>query len=282
MRALLPLAAVTSILAWGAACQPLTTPVGATLADGQVLVGEVTTPVLVLDGAMGELDIPLQDVGMVLPVEAQTLGGANGHVTVWLRNGSELRGEWVDPELAMGIEVGGRLVDVTLPAQDLQALQLRGEATWPSGDLFRVHTTHGDDFLVDAEHSELVLTNELGTFAPLLAECVSAAPVGDPGGAWRIELEGGTVLIGELADDELTFALPQGPGEVTVPLASLVSLTQGSWGPGDDDGTRGLLAEELDAASWGSGAQKSAPRAQPALPASSGWFRNESLEAAKR
>ncbi|MEQ1564671.1 MAG: hypothetical protein ABMA64_03450, partial [Myxococcota bacterium] len=200
-------------------------PVGATLQDGQVLVGEISTATLQLDGALGEIEIPLDDVGLLVPVEGATVGDSHGNVDVWLRNGSELRGRWADPELDMAITVGGGAVAVGVPTDDLQALQLRGAEDWSSGPVYRVRTTHGDDFLVDPESTQVHLENPLGSFAPFLSECASIGPVGSPDGDWRVVLNTGTVLVGQVGEDALTFALPLGPEEVVVPLRSLVSLS---------------------------------------------------------
>jgi len=203
--------------------------VRATLSDGQVLYGSLRTGTLSLEGGMGTLEIPLADVGEVVPVEGSQVGESDGYVQVWLRNGSERAGQWHDPELAMGILVGGEEVKVDLPATDLSRLQTQGGEVWPQSAVYRVSTSHGDDFLVDAASSQLVLTNDLGTFSPFLSECRSARPIGEADGAWRVELETGTVLVGQLAENELTLALPMGPGEVTVPLAILVSMEQQDW-----------------------------------------------------
>jgi len=204
-------------------------PVRATLSDGQVLYGSLRTATLKLEGSMGALEIPLSDVGEVVPVEGDEVSAADGHVKIWLRNGSELAGRWAEPELAMDIDVGGEEVRVDLPGGDLQRMQTQGGEIWPDAAVYRVRTAQGDDFLVDAAASQIVLQNDLGRFAPYLSECRSARPVGAPDGDWRVELETGTVLLGELVDDELTLALPLGPSEVTLPLASLVSMEQQDW-----------------------------------------------------
>lgn len=223
---------VASLLALGtlSACgESEGAPIRATLADGQVLYGTLRTTTLYLDGAMGRVAVPLTHVGEVVPVEGDQLDAAEGHVKIWLRNGSELVGRWDEPELGMGIDVGGDQVVVDLPVNDLQRVQTQGDEEWPREKVYRVRTTHGDDFLVDAERSRIVIENALGMFSPHLSECRSVTPIDDPAGEWRIELETGTVLIGSLADDELTLALPLGPEEVTVPLAILDSMEQQSW-----------------------------------------------------
>lgn len=129
----------------------------------------------------------------------------------------------------MGIAVGGGKVGVNLPMYELTRFQLRGEVAWPDQPSYRVQTTWGDDFLVDPARTRLQLENQLGSFSPSLAECVSAAPVGDADGEWRIELTTGTVLVGELKGDSLTVAPSMGPKELTLPLAALESLSLRVW-----------------------------------------------------
>jgi hypothetical protein len=253
------LTAPLSILALLTACfeEEAGFPVRATLADGQVLVGQVETDVLLLDGGLGRLAIPLDDVGEVVPVEGGDLAASGGNVGVWLRDGTELRGRWAEPELRMGIEVGGHTVGVDLPVETLGRFQFEGGTEWPTGTVYRVRTTWGDDFRVDPERTRLVIDSNLGTFEPFLSECVSANPLGDPTGDWRVELSTGTVLVGPLADAEITFALPLGPEEITVPLGDFVSLDRQVWGP--------PVAYEQDLLS-------------PASPRpAEGWFDNGSL-----
>lgn len=221
------------------------TPVRATLGDGQVLMGEVHTRTLRLTTGSGELEIPLADVGEVVPATGGQLGEADGRVDVWLRNGSELRGTWADPHLAMSIRVGGADVPVDLPMNDLSRFQLQGDARWPGGPVYRMKTRFGDDFLVDPSRTRLVVVNDLGTFSPLLSECASVAPVGDPQGPWRVTLQTGTVLLGELQDDQVTVALPMGPSEVSVPLEQFVSLKVESWTPVASGGPRRDKAAEV-------------------------------------
>lgn len=207
------------------------TPVRATLEDGQILMGEVQTRTLRLQSGVGVLEIPLADVGEVVPASGGGLGESEGRVDVWLRNGSELRGTWADPKIAMSIEVGGEAVPIDLPMNDLYRFQLQGGAHWPGGPVYRMRTSFGDDFLVDPSRTHLVLENDLGTFAPLLSECTSVAPVDDPEGPWRVQLQTGTVLLGHLRDDAITVALPIGPEEISVPLAEFVSLHVETWSP---------------------------------------------------
>ncbi len=222
---------VASLLALTNGCaEEALWPVRATLDDSQVLMGSVQTPELLLEGGLGTLAIPWEDVGEVVPVEGDELAASGGYVDVWLRNGSELTGRWVDAELTMDLSVGGSLVGVDVPVSQMLRLQTQGGEVWPYGVVYRVRTSHGDDFLVDPEASRLVLENEMGTFAPFLSECVSATPLEDAEGDWRIELITGTVLIGPLVDDAITFELDMGPSQATVPLDTLVSLERQDWG----------------------------------------------------
>lgn len=260
------------------------TAVRATLSDGQVLMGAVRTRTLRLESGVGTLDIPLEDVGEVIPIVGGELADANGYVDVWLRNGSELRGKWADPELEMDVAVGGDDVAVSLPMNDLSRFQLQGSARWPAGPVYRLRTSGGDDFLVDPTQTRLALQNKLGSFAPLLSECRSVAPIGRAEGEWRVELTTGTVLIGTMRDQTLTVALPMGPEEVSVPLARFVSLQVEDWG-----GSRAAQAPEARDAAQRVHAEASgaAPAAAPTRAAvreeddADGWFDNDALEAAK-
>jgi hypothetical protein len=257
------------------------TPLGVTLHDGQVVVGEVTTDALALDGVFGEISIPLEDVGVVLPVEAATLGASDHQVTVWLRNGSELRGRWRDPALSLGVSAGGDVVPVDVPTGEVQAIQLRGGEEWPEPGTYRVRTSHGDDVLVDPESTRITVSNALGTFSPFLSECAAVGPVGDPRGDWRVVLRSGTVLVGPLQEESLALRLPSGPDEVRVALADLVAIDQQVWTDRGDD-----LPNRMVQLVGGSVSSESAPPApSPAvqgLSSGDGWFRNDRMSNAKR
>lgn len=254
----------------------LDTPVRATLEDGQVLIGGVSTETLRLEGGFGEVEIPLADVGEVLPVEGGALSGSGDHVTVWLRNGSELRGRWTDPELAMAIDVGGTDVGVELPMNELLRFQLMDGLVWPDGDVLQVRTEWGDDFLVDAETTRIEIENDLGVFAPFLTECLSVEPL--EGGDWRVELNTGTVLIGPMTTDSLVFSLPMGPGQIEIPLDRIVSMDRNEWGTYEDNWIYDSFGpvEEMQI-QRGAGVAKESPRAYRSNPADI-WFENEVLE----
>lgn len=150
---------------------------------------------------------------------------------MWLRNGSELRGTWTDPTLAMRVKVGGEHTTVDLPLNDLQRFQLQGRNEWASGPVYRLKTAFGDDVLVDPARTTLVVHNQFGTFEPRLSECTRVEPVGATDGEWRVELSSGTILIGNLDNNALTVALPMGPDHVSLPLADVVSLSTDNWQP---------------------------------------------------
>ncbi len=260
------------------------TAVRATLADGQVLMGDVRTRVLRLATGAGLVEVPLADVGEVVPAAREGLQVSEGVVNVWLRNGSELRGTWSDPALAMGIKVGGGVMPVDLPMNELTRFQLHSREAWPAGPVYRMKTTWGDDLLVDPTKTHLVVQNQLGTFAPSLAECRSLHPITDPEGDWRIELATGTVLIGKLQDKSVAVSLPMGPDEFTVPLANFVSLTLESWSTPTVPVTLPLAREVRDDRMT----VEAAPRLQPRQPQSAtgqdesgDWFDRGALDATK-
>lgn len=214
------------------------TPVRATLDDGQVLMGQVQTEFLQLETGFGTVDIPIEDIGEVRPVEGGALGGSGNHVSVWLRNGSELRGEWAEPELRMGLRIDRGIVPVDLPMDQLERFQLQGGDLMESGIVYRIRTVYGDDFVVDPDNTWIRMDNALGSFSPTLAEVRSLQPefeVDDRVPVWRMELQSGTVLRGPLSGasdggDEITLALTLGPEEITLPLADLVSIERQDWG----------------------------------------------------
>jgi hypothetical protein len=284
------------------------TLVGATLDDGQILVGEVTTGALALESPLGEVVVPLQDVGMVLPVERRTLADSHNHVTVWLRDGSELNGKWTAPELEMAIAAGGRRVAVELPTERLQTVQLRGAEAWPDVDRYRVRTVWGDDFLVDPTKTLLSLDSDLGRFDLTLAECERVGPVGAADGPWRVELATGTVLIGK-PSAELELVPAMGPDAVVVPVTGLVALTRGGWSEADaievhevamdmqmmapaaavpppdvagQVASGEAVAVDVPEEGEAEAEPEEAQRAQAGLSSSAGWFDNARLSSSKR
>lgn len=229
---------------------PLATPVRATLDDGQVLQGEVETEALRLVMGFGEVEIPIDDIGEIRPVEGGTLAGSGNQVGVWLRNGSELRGQWAEPELAMGLAVGGDSVRVALPMDALQRFQLQGGEAMPGGMVYRVRTVWGDDFVVDGAATWLTLENELGRFTPTLDEVTALTAL--EGGDWRMALDTGTVLIGPLAGEALTLALPLGPEGIELPIDEITSVQRQDWGDYGDFRRQRAPAQagEMDSGLW--------------------------------
>ena len=290
------------LLGFGLGAKKKNAPVRATMEDGQILYGAIRTQKLTLESPLGELKIPIADIGEVLPVEGDQLSDSEGHVRLWLRDGSELVGKWQEPTLAMTIEVGKEDVRIDLPADQLGRLQTQSGEVWPRGAVYRVRTVHGDDFLVDAKDSRFTLANDLGEFSPTLADCRSVRPVDDPEGDWRVELTTGTVLIGEVKGSQLTLAMPLGPDTVTVPLASFESMSQQSWatanqGRGRRDTpvlqvtglSRKASAPEPAWEEWDDASGAPAPAAELSPIdeetyeiSTDGWFQRHSLERAKQ
>lgn len=249
----------------------------ATLADGQVLMGTVRTETLRLETGFGTVDIPLEDIGEVQPVEGGSLGGSDNHVSVWLRNGSELRGAWTGPALTVGLRIDERLVDVDIPMDRLERLQLQSGDLLPAGIVHRVRTIYGDDFVVDADATWVRLDSDLGRFTPTLGEVwrLDQDTAGEPP-QWRMELQTGTVLIGALAGagadpEALTMALPLGPATLAVPIDDIRSIERQDWG-----GYEGFRS-----ASWGDdpigpAAEELEPGGEVTVPAvdSGVWFDN--------
>ncbi len=250
------------------------TPVRASLDDGQVLMGGVRTQVLELVTGFGTVEVPLAHVGEVRPVEGGALGGSGNHVSLWLRNGSELRGEWAEPELEMALEIAGELVSVDLPMDQLERFQLQGGDLMPRGEVFRIKTVFGDDFVVDAQETWVSLSNDLGRFEPTLAEVsslergrVASLAEGEGGSAddeWIMVLDSGSVLHGSLegvGEDlaELELVLPLGPELVTVPLDSVVSIERQDWGHYDSYRDAIEIPEQqgLDSGLWFDNARQS-------------------------
>ena len=210
-----------------------TSAVRASLDDGQILHGYVSTTMVQLRTNMGTLAVPIGDVGEIEPIEGQHLSDSHNHIKIWLRNGSELVGEWANPELQFNIDVGNTLVAVDLPMDEMERFQLEDGDKWPAQNSFMVKTVFGDDIIIDSALTTFTLKNHLGTFTPTLAECKSLRPIGDHTGDWQVELHNGTVLIGPLSETSIEFALPLGPESITVSLEHITELERQRWGDED-------------------------------------------------
>ena len=207
-----------------------TSAVRASLDDGQVLHGYVSTTNVQLRTEMGTLPVPIGDIGEIEPIEGTQLADAHNHIKLWLRNGSELVGEWANPELQFNIRIDEDLVAVDLPMDALERFQLEEGDRWPAQNSFVVKTSYGDDIIIDSSETHFTLTNHLGTFTPTLAECKSLRPLGEHTGNWQVELHNGTILIGALSEKSIEFALPLGPDTITVPLDHITHLERRTWG----------------------------------------------------
>ena len=121
----------------------------------------------------------------------------------------------------------------------------------------------------------------------MLSECAAVAPVGDPEGPWRVQLQTGTVLLGHLRDDAITVALPIGPDEISVPLAEFVSLHVESWSPvgqareavSTRDERRGAPA--MDMTGYPTADVPGVAPAPARTAEEAGWFDNSALQATK-
>lgn len=227
-------------------------PVRATLEDGQILAGQVRSIDVNLVTPLGNLAIPIGHIGEIEPIEGGQLEDSHNHVKVWLRNGSELVGQWDNPELEFNLAVGDEWVEVDLPMDELERFQLRDRETWPKWGVFVVNTDFGDDFIVDANTTKFTLENDLGVFSPYLSECRSIEPLGDGSDQWQVNLNNGSTLRGTIAGNQFLFTLPMGPEEISVPLVHVTSIQRQEW---------------------------SEPTKRPA---STGWFDNSSYRQQKR
>jgi len=217
------------LMGCGTAIEVETSPVRASLQDGQILQGLVGTTTVSLRTELGTHQIPVGDIGELEPLEGNVMSNAHNRVKVWLRNGSELVGEWADPELTFHIEIDQTLVPVRLPIEEMQRFQLRDGETWPTEGAFAVTTSYGDDFIVNPRKTKIKLSNAMGVFSPTLAEIQSIAPMAEQEKDWRIALVNGNVLIGTLPENEIQFFLPKGPKQITVPLDHIVSVNRNGW-----------------------------------------------------
>ena len=204
-------------------------PVRASLQDGQVLQGLVGTTTVALRTDLGTHEIPVGDIGELEPIEGSAMSHSHNRIKVWLRNGSELVGEWADPELTFHIDIDNTLVPVRLPIDEMQRFQLRDGTSWPTEGAFAVTTSYGDDFIVSPKETHVTLRNTMGTFSPTLAEIQTIAPVIGHETHWRIALVNGNILIGSLPEEKIVFALPKGPEQITVPLEHIVGIDRNGW-----------------------------------------------------
>ncbi|MCR4315952.1 MAG: hypothetical protein NUW37_06320 [Planctomycetes bacterium] len=233
-----------------------------TVNDGQLLFGELAVPFVEIDTVLGPLRFSPEDIGELGPLEGSDMEISGSTIKLWLRDGSEYSGEWIDPEAKLICDVGGEKVEVPLPVEKLQRLQFTGSEIWPETRVVRVITTRNDDFLVNAENSRVELDNGMAIFRPTFAEISTMVKVEAPEPAegeksaestedkdqiWQINLESGMILKGKVNGDRLVFNLNVGPENIEVPVAVLQEIRQEYWDPYFD----GDYAESDATASYG-------------------------------
>ena len=210
--------------------------------DGQLLVGDMTTPTFTLETALGSFDFDPAEIGELGPVEGTDLGQSGAVVALWLRDGSEYSGVWTNPSAAVRVVIGRQPSNVTLPIDNLQRMQFTGSEIWPERKVVRVITSSGNDFLVDAARTQITIVSELGTFSPMLDEIATltppAAATADEDDAdaaqakprlWRAELISGAILLGTLGAESLVVYPSLGPESVTVPQSAIKLIRQELW-----------------------------------------------------
>jgi hypothetical protein len=196
------------------------------LNDGQVLVGEMSTPALSLKTQFGAIAFDAAQAGELGPLEGGDIREAGSLIRLWLRNGSEFVGEWQAPVVRMALRVGGAAVPVDVPIQKLARLRFLGQPVWHDRPVFRLLTHAGDDFYVDAERSRVRLKTEVGAMEPFLDEIARLEPRGQEENAWQVVLKSGSVLFAEIDKDGLDLRPVLGPEKLTVAWSAIRRLEQ--------------------------------------------------------
>lgn len=197
-----------------------------TMSDGQRLMGRLTTDSFALDTGMGSLSFDATVAGELGPVEGGDVKAAAKKIRLWLKNGSEFVGTWQEPAVELELDLGERKRLIKVPIDKLARLQFYGEPIYTDEPLFRIRTSHGDDFYVDVTRTRLELTSDLGQFDPYLGEIDRLEPIGADGKRWRIRMESGTVLIGTLAREALDLRLAVGPEQIALPVGAVKQMAR--------------------------------------------------------
>jgi hypothetical protein len=184
------------------------------LNDGQVLVGEMTTPTFTLKTQLGTLKFDSEDAGELGPLEGKDMQQSDNLVRLWLRNGSEFVGSWEHPAVQVEVEVGGDAVAVDVPIAKVKRLRFKGGPEWSDKPLYRVLTSAGDDFFVDASASRIHFQGELGIFSPFLSEISRLERLGEDADGWGISLKNGSRLHGGVHQDGVELEPTMGPDKV--------------------------------------------------------------------
>ena len=184
------------------------------LNDGQVLVGGMTTEMFRLKTEFGMLDFTTEDAGEMGPLEGKDMQQAGNLIRLWLRNGSEFIGAWERPSVEVAINIGGQDVPIDVPIEKIKRMRFRGDAEYTEKPLYRVVTSSGDDFFVDASVSKIHFKGELGSFSPFLAEIARLERANGDDNEWSIQLKNGTTLHAGIQQDGVELSPAMGPEKV--------------------------------------------------------------------
>ncbi len=207
-------------------CQTEGPQVRVQMTDGQVLVGRLATRHISLKTSVGTFDIDTAHAGEVVMVEGDNIKQSDGMIRLWLRNGSEFVGRWEEPSVEVRIPMGGKQVGIQVPIGKVQRLKFPRPAVWPQQAVFRIQTQRGDDFFVDVTKTKMKFGNEMGSFSPVLSEIRRLKPLDAEKKEWRIQLENGTVFIGELQQEQLALRLEMGPEKINLPLSQIRAMNR--------------------------------------------------------
>lgn len=201
-----------------------TSKIQATLSDGQTIVGQLSTRELVLESNLGELIFDAADAGELGLLEGENVEQSGNQIRLWLRNGSEFIGQWKKPSVTIDMSLGGKLKSIKIPINKLKRLQFQSEAVWPEQPVFRIVTNQGDDFFVDVTKTQMIFSNEMGSFAPFLSEIMQLEK--KENNVWRIFLDNGSVFLGKLEQDNLNLHLSMGPKQLNIPLTVIKRMNK--------------------------------------------------------
>ncbi len=215
MRAVIAMISVGCLVMGCAGMASQTRPqVHVQLNDGQVLVGGMTTEMFRLKTEFGMLDFTTEDAGELGPLEGADMQQAGNLIKLWLRNGSEFVGAWERPAVEVAISIGGKDVTIDVPIDKIKRMRFRGDAEYTEKPLYRVLTSSGDDFFVDASASKIHFKGELGEFSPFLEEIAGLERNNGDDNEWQIRLKNGTTLHAGIQQDGVELSPAMGPERV--------------------------------------------------------------------
>ena len=174
------------------------------LTDGQVLVGTVAEPKLLLKRDGGDLEVPLDRIGQwSFRISTQRPSGVPTlKATISLRTGERLKFDPADLKLHLRTLHG----DVSPAPKDLVSIRLDN-----AGSLHRATFTNGSSLAVLLQDDPVTVTLSLLDKAhPVARHLIRAIDFGDETPAdprlARLSLTNGDELLGELADEKITLA----------------------------------------------------------------------------